>query len=119
MELWMIVIILLAIAIILLFISFFSKNKDSAMTAEITDFTLQMTKDLRSLKKRVVELEEASGITVPQEEVTGPKKINELTKQQTIRLYEQGNTFDEIAEKLEIPETTVQLIVDNHLENLQ
>ena len=115
----MIVIILLAIAIILLFISFFTKNKENAITTEITDFTLQMTKDLHSLKKRVVELEEASGIAIPQEDIPSPKKINELTKQQTIRLYEQGNTFDEIAKKIEIPETTVQLIIDNHLENLQ
>lgn len=115
----MIVIILLAIAIVLLFISFFSKKQDTTMTAEITDFTLQMTKDLHSLKKRVSELEEISGISIHHEDTTGPKKINELTKQQTVRLYEQGNTFDEIAEKLEIPETTVQLIVDNHLENLQ
>lgn len=119
MELWLIVIVLLAIAIVLLFISFFTKDKNNTMNAEITDFTLQMTNDLHSLKKRVSELENQSGVAPDEEEIQSPKKINELTKQQTVRLYEQGKTFDEIAEQLTIPETTVQLIVDNHLESLQ
>ncbi len=39
-----------------------------------------------------------------------------LTKQHIVTLYNQGETLDDIAEQLNVPVTTVQLVVDNYLE---
>lgn len=117
MELWTIVIVLLAIAIVLLFISFFAKDNGNKLADEVRDYTLQQTEDIHQLKQRVVALEEELGkeVIIAEDEQT-VKKIHNLTKQHIISMYVNGKTFDEIAEQLNVPITTVQLVVDNYIE---
>lgn len=114
MELWPLVIILFAAAIILLILSFFVKEDDDGVMTEVADFTLQLTEELHILKTRVTQLEKALGNKESEEETIAVKKLNDITKQQILSLYEKGKTFDEIAEQLDLPETTVDLVIDNH-----
>lgn len=114
MELWPIVIILFAVAIILLVLSFFVKEDDDGVITEVADFTLQITEEMHILKTRVAQLEKALGNKDLEEQPIAVKKLNDVTKQQVLSLYEKGKTFDEIAEQLNLPETTVDLVIDNH-----
>lgn len=118
MNLWILVIILLVIAVVLLIISFFAKEDDHALLTEIGTFTLQMTEDMHGLKNRIAAIEKS----LSEEENNEPeelpvKKLNAITKQHAITLHQKGKTIDEIAEQLVLPETTVQLILDNHQES--
>lgn len=117
MDLWIIVIILLACAIILLAASFFVKdNTADSIMSQVTDFTIPLVEELSAVKKRLDSLEKAAGkdsIPVSEPQI---KKIDDLTKRQIITLFQRSMTFDEISEQLNLPETTVQLIVDNHVE---
>lgn len=118
MELWPIVIILFASATILSIVSFFMKEDDDGVMTEVADFTLQLTEEMHILKTRVAQLEKALGDKETEEESIPVKKLNEVTKKQIISLNEKGKTFDEIAEQLNVPETTVDLVVDNHLDQV-
>lgn len=115
MELWPIIILLLVISSILLVISFFVKNNDDGVLAEVAEYTLQMTEEIQALKARITQLEKNLG--TPNEEIT-VKKVNDITKKQVLKLYENGKTFDEIADQLTLPETTVELVIDNHQDSM-
>ena len=115
MELWPIIILLLVISSILLVISFFVKNNDDGVLAEVAEYTLQMTEEIQALKTRITQLEKNLG--TPNEEIT-VKKVNDITKKQVLKLYENGKTFDEIADQLTLPETTVELVIDNHQDSI-
>lgn len=119
MELWPIVIILFALSIILLLVSFFVKEDDAGVITEVADFTLQMTEEMHILKTRVTQLEKALGNTEAEDNPIVIKKLSDVTKQQVLKLYEKGKTFDEIAEQLTLPETTVELVIDNHQDTLK
>lgn len=114
MELWPIVIIMFAVAIILLILSFFIKEDDDGVITEVADFTLHITEEMHILKTRITQLEKALGNIDSEKEPIAVKKLNDITKQQVLSLYEKGKTFDEIAEQLNLPETTVDLVIDNH-----
>lgn len=117
MEQWTIVIVLLTIAIILLFASFFVKDNDRKFADEMSEYTLQLTEEIHELKQRIIAVEEELGKEVPvSEDSQTVKKVHNLTKQHIITLYTSGRTFDEIAEQLSVPITTVQLVVDNYIE---
>jgi len=119
MELWPIIIILFVAAIILLALSFFVKEEDDGVMKEIAELTLQMTEEMHILKTRVSQLEKALGNTETEEQPLTIKKLSDVTKQQILSLYEKGKTFDEIAEQLNLPETTVELEIDNHQDSLK
>ncbi|MGP6146166.1 hypothetical protein [Jeotgalibaca sp. A122] len=119
MELWPIVIVLFALAIILLVVSFFVKEDDDGVITEVAEFTLQMTEEMHILKTRVSQLEKALGNTETEDQSITVKKLSDVTKQQVLSLYEKGKTFDEIAEQLSLPETTVELVIDNHQDSLK
>ena len=51
MEQWTIVIVLLTIAIILLFASFFVKDNDRKFADEMSEYTLQLTEEIHELKQ--------------------------------------------------------------------
>lgn len=117
MELWPIVIVLLALAIVLLFISFFAKDDHNKLADEMSEYTLQLTEDIHQLKQRLVALEEELGKeNIISEDSQVVKKTHNLTKKHIISMYVNGKTFDEIAEQLDVPVTTVQLVVDNYIE---
>ena len=117
MEQWTIVIVLLTIAIILLFASFFVKDNDRKFVDEMSEYTLQLTEEIHELKRRLIAVEEELGKENPvSEDSKNRKKVHSWTKQHIITLYTSGRTFDEIAEQLSVPITTVQLVVDNYIE---
>lgn len=118
MELWPVVIVFLAIAIILLLISFFVKEDESPLLNEVADFTMQITEELHQLRTKVTQLEKSIQETGQEEKELPIKKINAVTKKHVLTLHQQGKTYDEIAEQLELPETTVQLLIDNHHDQL-
>lgn len=111
MELWPIIILLLVISSILLIISFFAKNNDDGILTEVAEYTLQVTEEIHALKTRITQLEKNLGTS---NEDFIVKKVNDITKKQVLKLYENGKTFDEIADQLTLPETTVELVIDNH-----
>lgn len=116
MDIWIIVIILLVCAVVLLGASFFVKDKkNEALLAQVAEWTLPLTEELKDVKKRLATLEKETGMEAPGKELP-LKKVNDLTKRQIIGLFEKGLTYDAISEQLALPETTVQLVVDNHLE---
>lgn len=119
MNLWIIVIILLVSAILLLLISFFTKEEEHALLTEVSDFTLQITEDVHALKTRLSTVEKIVKEDSSENENLPIKKMTAVTKQHAVSLHEKGKTIDEIAEQLNLPETTVQLILDNHQESLQ
>lgn len=141
-QLWVIVVGLLALSAIFFFISLFLKdNNYEEELDEISESLLELNREIYSLKKQLQELEEknkpaksyVSGETTSlytqattalktplqqEEEGSGMdvRRLHNITKQHIITLYSHGNTFDQIAEQLNVPVTTVQLVVDNYFE---
>ena len=44
------------------------------------------------------------------------RRVNSLTKQLIIRLFEEGKTAENIAIQANVPVTTAQIIIDNYIE---
>lgn len=132
MDIWILVVALLAIALILLIASFYAKD-DTKFEETIEELRIQHSEDLLALKNRVAEiettLEDPSSYVfennyqgefpeaVEAEETIELGEISDLTKEEVIRLYSQGYTMQEIATDVALNVKTVQLIVDDYIEN--
>ena len=62
MEIWILIIVLLAIAIILLIASFFTQDTND-IDRELSEFTVQQSEEMYQLKQRIAHLEQHQGIT--------------------------------------------------------
>ena len=80
------------------------------------------TAEVRVAEKPVVE--EVQETTPVEEEVTTVEKVaveesgrlHNVTKQQIITLFSHGNSVESISEQLNVPVSTVQLVIDNYFE---
>lgn len=138
MDIWILVIALLAIAIVLLIASIYAKD-DQNIEKQLEEFQIQQSRELYNIKTRVAEIEQelkepspfvyGSDQNYPNETVTDEEQlveevevvdtteISELTKEEVIRLYSQGFTMQEIATDVALNVKTVQTIVDDYIEN--
>ncbi|MGX7105163.1 helix-turn-helix domain-containing protein [Globicatella sanguinis] len=138
MDIWILVIALLAIAIVLLIASIYAKD-DQNIEKQLEEFQIQQSRELYNIKTRVAEIEQelkepsplvyGSDQNYPNETVTDEEQlveevevvdtteISELTKEEVIRLYSQGFTMQEIAADVALNVKTVQTIVDDYIEN--
>ncbi|MBL3642208.1 hypothetical protein JMN23_07435 [Bacillus sp. RHFB] len=100
------IVLLFSLAIVLLIISFFGKDKVAKLEEDLEQMTLTYMQDIYQLKKKVKILEEEFVIQddpVPsvkdQSTVTSNdiEPIHEILKSQVLSLYSQGLTLDQIA----------------------
>lgn len=145
MDIWILVIALLAIAIVLLIASIYAKD-DQKIENQLEEFQIQqsrefynITRELYNIKTRVAEIEQelkepaplvyGNDQNYPNETVVDEEQlveevdmvdtteVSELTKEEVIRLYSQGFTMQEIAADVALNVKTVQTIVDDYIEN--
>lgn len=138
MDIWILVIALLAIAIVLLIASIYAKD-DQKIENQLEEFQFQQSRELYNIKTRVAEIEQelkepaplvyGNDQNYPNETVVDEEQlveevdmvdtteVSELTKEEVIRLYSQGFTMQEIAADVALNVKTVQTIVDDYIEN--
>lgn len=138
MDIWILVIALLAIAIVLLIASIYAKD-DQKIENQLEEFQIQQSRELYNIKTRVAEIEQelkepaplvySNDQNYPNETVVDEEQlveevdmvdtteVSELTKEEVIRLYSQGFTMQEIAADVALNVKTVQTIVDDYIEN--
>lgn len=119
------IILLFSLAIVLLIISFFGKDKVAKLEEDLEQMTLTYMQDIYQLKKKVKVLEEEFVIQdapVPsvkdQSTVTSNdiEPIHEILKSQVVSLYSQGLTLDQIARQSSLTkEQTISVIEQQRL----
>lgn len=142
MHVWVVVLALLALAVFFLFISLFLKdNHNEEEIDELAEGLLELNREVYSLKKKIQELEGTTVYKGPSveptyeevrtaktapvseeteavEEATAEEsgRLHNVTKQQIITLFSHGNSVESISEQLNVPVSTVQLVIDNYFE---
>lgn len=132
MDIWILVLALLVIAIVLLIASFYAKD-DTKLEENIEELRIQQSEALLDINNRLNEVEHtlqdpASYLLSSEPSDNYPEaqevleeielaEISDLTKEEVIRLYSQGFTMQEIARDVALNVNTVQLIVDDYIEN--
>ncbi|MEB2629817.1 hypothetical protein [Peribacillus frigoritolerans] len=119
------IVLLFSLAIVLLIISFFGKDKVAKLEEDLEQMTLTYMQDIYQLKKKVKVLEEEFVIQdapVPsvkdQSTVTSNdiEPIHEILKSQVLSLYSQGLTLDQIARQSSLTkEQTISVIEQQRL----
>ena len=86
-------------------------------SVEPTYEEVQAAKEAPVAEEREVE-EVAEEKTVATEEVASEENgsLHNVTKQQIITLFSHGNSVETISEQLNVPVSTVQLVIDNYFE---
>lgn len=132
MDIWILVLALLVIAIVLLIASFYAKE-DTKLEENIEELRIQQSEALLDINNRLNEVEHtlqdpASYLLSSEPSDNYPEaqevleeielaEISDLSKEEVIRLYSQGFTMQEIARDVALNVNTVQLIVDDYIEN--
>ncbi|MGE7683410.1 hypothetical protein [Peribacillus simplex] len=119
------IILLFSLAIVLLIISFFGKDKVAKLEEDLEQMTLTYIQDIYQLKKKVKILEEEFVI---QDDPVPPVKnkstvnsndiepIHEILKSQVLSLYSQGLSLDQIARQSSLTkEQTISVIEQQRL----
>ncbi|MBT2665473.1 hypothetical protein ACFQ9Y_13750 [Peribacillus simplex] len=114
------IILLFSLAIVLLIISFFGKDKVAKLEEDLEQMTLTYMQDIYQLKMKVKILEEEFVI---QDDIVPPVKdkstvnpndiepIHEILKSQVLSLYSQGLSLDQIARQSSLTkEQTISVI---------
>lgn len=119
------IILLFSLAIVLLIISFFGKDKVAKLEEDLEQLTLTYMQDIYQLKKKVKILEEEFVIQdepVPPVKVKSTVKsndsepIHEILKSQVLSLYSQGLSLDQIARQSSLTkEQTIAVIEQQRL----
>ena len=141
MHVWVVVLALLALAVFFLFISLFLKDREVySLKKKIQELegttvykgpsvepTYEEVRAAKQSEVRVAEkpvLEVVQETTPVEEEVTTVEEVaveesgrlHNVTKQQIITLFSHGNSVETISEQLNVPVSTVQLVIDNYFE---
>ncbi|MBX9956242.1 hypothetical protein H7T43_15180 [Peribacillus simplex] len=119
------IVLLFSLAIVLLIISFFGKDKVAKLEEDIEQMTLTYMQDIYQLKKKVKILEEEfviqdapvpsvkDQLTVTSNDI---EPIHEILKSQVLSLYSQGLTLDQIARQSSLTkEQTISVIEQQRL----
>ncbi|MDO4432855.1 MAG: hypothetical protein Q4B80_06000 [Aerococcaceae bacterium] len=123
MEIWILVVALLAISIVCFVLSMYAKNAN--VDEKLDEFSVQQSQELFALKTRIAELErnrrlEETTVAAPAEtvdEAFSLDSVSDLTKEEVIRLYSQGYTMSEISTEMALSTQAIQLIIDDYIEN--
>ncbi|CAN7208346.1 hypothetical protein LJR015_000629 [Peribacillus frigoritolerans] len=119
------IVLLFSLAIVLLIISFFGKDKVAKLEEDLEQMTLTYMQDIYQLKKKVKILEEEfviqdapvpsvkDQLTVTSNDI---EPIHEILKSQVLSLYSQGLTLDQIARQSSLTkEQTISVIEHQRL----
>ncbi|USK73421.1 hypothetical protein [Peribacillus frigoritolerans] len=119
------IVLLFSLAIVLLIISFFGKDKVAKLEEDLEQMTLTYMQDIYRLKKKVKILEEEfviqddpvpsvkDQITVTSNDI---EPIHEILKSQVLSLYSQGLPLDQIARQSSLTkEQTISVIEQQRL----
>ncbi|MEP9407975.1 hypothetical protein ABKP09_16790 [Peribacillus frigoritolerans] len=119
------IVLLFSLAIVLLIISFFGKDKVAKLEEDLEQMTLTYMQDIYQLKKKVKILEEEfviqddpvpsvkGQLTVTSNDI---EPIHEILKSQVLSLYSQGLTLDQIARQSSLTkEQTISVIEQQRL----
>lgn len=118
-----IILSLFSLAIILLLISFFKKDKIAKLEEELEQVTLTHMQDIYQLKKKVKILEEEFMIqdeprpyippTSSQTTISNqPVAINEIFKSQVLALHRQGRTLDQIEKQSTLTKEQIIAVIN-------
>lgn len=131
MDIWILVIALLVIAIILLVASFFAGD-DQDVAEQISEYSVQQSEELYSIKTRLAELEKNQELPYSNtvvygeadnefvEDIAEVQEIEDVSDSQhekIIRLYSQGYTMHEISQEVQLNSVTIQKVIDDYIEN--
>lgn len=115
------IILLFSLAIVLLIISFFSKDKVAKLEEDLEQMTITYMQDIYQLKKKVKILEEEFVI---QDDPVPPVKtkslvtsnevepIHEILKSQVLSLYSQGLSLDQIARQSSLTKEQTMSVIE-------
>jgi len=119
------IVLLFSLAIVLLIISFFGKDKVAKLEEALEQMTLTYMQDIYQLKQKVKILEEEfviqddpvpslkDQLTVTSNDI---EPIHEILKSQVLSLYSQGLTLDQIARQSSLTkEQTISVIEQQRL----
>ncbi|MGE7647119.1 hypothetical protein ACQKM1_04895 [Peribacillus frigoritolerans] len=119
------IVLLFSLAIVLLIISFFGKDKVAKLEEDLEQMTLTYMQDIYQIKKKVKILEEEFVIqddpvpSVKDQSTVIPndiEPIHEILKSQVLSLYSQGLTLDQIARQSSLTkEQTISVIEQQRL----
>jgi len=107
---------LIAVAIVLIIISFFMNDQFSELEKQIEQFSISTMQDTYQIKKKIKILEEELLTENISETVmpTNPALANKpLVIQKVYHLYQQGYSFTEIAGQTDLSDNDVQAILKN------
>jgi len=107
------IIILLAIAILLLVVSFYGKDRVKMVQEEIDQLSLSMVQETYLLKKKIKVLEEEL-LTNDIDYESGPSQtsVMSLSNSTILSLYDKGLSYEEIGKKTNVAVEEVQLILE-------
>lgn len=107
------IIILLAIAILLLVMSFYGKDRIKMVQEEIDQLSLSVIQETYLLKKKVKVLEEEL-LTNDIDFEMGPPQTSamSLSNSSILSLYDKGLSYEEIGKKTNLPVEEVRLILE-------
>lgn len=107
------IITLLAIAILLLVVSFYGKDRVKMVQEEIYQLSLSMVQETYLLKKKIKVLEEEL-LTNDIDYETGPSQtsVMSLSNSTILSLYDKGLSYEEIGTKTNLPVEEVRLILE-------
>jgi hypothetical protein len=112
-------IILLVIAILLLVLSFFKKDRVAKVEEELEQLALAHMQDVYQLKKKIKILEEElllqdipAMLPVGESESSKGVQINAILKNQVLSLHQQGLAVNQIARQSTLPPETVMEIIE-------
>ena len=112
---WHTVIGLVGLGLLFLLLSFLVKDNSSRYLEELRDYSFEQSQDIFELRNRLNRLEEMVGVA-KEEAPIEVRRVNSLTKQLIIRLFEEGKTAENIAIQANVHVTTAQIIIDNYIE---
>jgi hypothetical protein len=105
---------LMGFSILLFFLSFFQKDRYSALEKEVEDLSMTMLQENYQMKKRLKVLEEElmmDGDSSMKSLSSVRKPIHEVVRNQVIALYQQGIPLDQIAKQSALAKSDVQHII--------
>ncbi|WP_077618810.1 hypothetical protein [Bacillus sinesaloumensis] len=107
------IIILLAIAVLLLVISFYGKDRVKILQEEIDQLSLSVVQETYLIKKKVKVLEEEL-LTNDIDYDMGPPKTSafDLSNSSILSLYDQDFSYEEIGKRTNLPVEEVRLIIE-------
>lgn len=108
-------IIIMIIGILLIVLSFFLKDSNKKVEAEVEDLTFSLYQETSALKRRLKVVEEE--LLIESTKITAPKKtakkpvVHDIIKSQVLALHKQGYSLKEISSRSSLTIEEVQSVI--------